>query len=221
MRLRHTYGEVFVPKGTRLYHTSDTPFRHIPEKPMIFTTFHPSDWPGTYITTIETNRDITLLFMIERFKAQRIQPLLDILIGRPGHNMTKQYDSARRTYVRFLQRDGFDGWLSTIEGGTTVEVALRNDRSLFHVISSEPLEYNWQNSYYNNNIPISKNWGTRYPIGGISPRFHFRLNRWYEPQIAQYLSITESDKSDDYSFPHVLRAASFEYIDAPHTNVRW
>ncbi len=61
---RNSYGEMILKKGTRLYHTSKKIFEYNPEKPMLFLTFHPSEWENEYITIIELKKDISLLFMV-------------------------------------------------------------------------------------------------------------------------------------------------------------
>jgi hypothetical protein len=68
--LRTTYGSVIIKKDTILYHTTDEEFSYRPNKPMLFTTIHPSEWEGIndYVVKIQLKRDVELLFMISGFK---------------------------------------------------------------------------------------------------------------------------------------------------------
>ena len=63
--LRQNYGEMIIKEGSILYHTSDDIFKHR-KKPMLFCTFHPSEYTGDnkYLHFIKIKRDLSLLFMI-------------------------------------------------------------------------------------------------------------------------------------------------------------
>jgi hypothetical protein len=47
--MKKSYGEVILKGGSILYHTSDEPFelKGSTIKPMLFLTFHPSEWDVT------------------------------------------------------------------------------------------------------------------------------------------------------------------------------
>ena len=67
--LRDKYGEMIIKKGTVLYHTSDNQFTINNSKPMLFLTFHPSEYirgSDSFITRIALNKDFSLFFMIDR-----------------------------------------------------------------------------------------------------------------------------------------------------------
>jgi hypothetical protein len=71
--MRLSYGEVILKKGSILYHTSDEQFTYKDEleKPLLFCTFHPSEYGSnnnSYIHFIKLEKDISLLFMIEKIK---------------------------------------------------------------------------------------------------------------------------------------------------------
>jgi hypothetical protein len=72
--LREIYGEMKLKKGSILYHTSDDFFQINYNKPMLFCTFHPSEWDiiNEYVTYIKIKKDISLLFMIESCNKARI-----------------------------------------------------------------------------------------------------------------------------------------------------
>jgi hypothetical protein len=42
--MKKTYGEMILKKSSILYHTSDNLFEYKNDKPMLFCTFHPSEW---------------------------------------------------------------------------------------------------------------------------------------------------------------------------------
>ena len=55
--LRTAYGSVIIKKDTILYHTTDEEFYYRPNKPMLFTTIHPSEWEGInyYVVKIQSH----------------------------------------------------------------------------------------------------------------------------------------------------------------------
>jgi len=62
--LEDKYGVMMVPKGSILYSSGSKPTGVPADKPMIFMTFHPSDWSSTYIQRITLKRDVFVLFMV-------------------------------------------------------------------------------------------------------------------------------------------------------------
>lgn len=79
--LRKSYGEVIIPKGTKLYHShDDNTFFINNNKEILFTTFDPHDWPKKYITVIILKRDISVLFMVKSINFHDIEPLIHILV---------------------------------------------------------------------------------------------------------------------------------------------
>ena len=117
--MRRSYGEMILQKGTILYHSSKDSFCTRPDKPMLFSTFHPMDWPsaGTtgHITKIILKKDVSLFFMIDKFNRAQVLPLLQKLTS--GGNLVKQHDHKLVCFVKYLFRERFNGWISTTEGG--------------------------------------------------------------------------------------------------------
>ena len=69
--LKSIYGSLIIKKNTILYHASDEEFLYKPEKKLLYTTFHPSEWIGydkEYIMRILLKRDIEVLFFITGFR---------------------------------------------------------------------------------------------------------------------------------------------------------
>jgi len=65
--MRESYGEVILKKDFILYHTSDNLFKNKPNHPMLFCTFHPSEWfyGEDFITIIKLKKDVSLFFMLD------------------------------------------------------------------------------------------------------------------------------------------------------------
>ena len=73
--LKSAHGTVIIKKDTILYHATDEEFSYRPEKPLLTTIFHPSEWTGydnEYIVKIRLKRDIEVLFWISGFKKHYI-----------------------------------------------------------------------------------------------------------------------------------------------------
>lgn len=120
--LRNTYGEMIIKKDTILYHTSDKPFIRSDTKPMLFLTFHPSDFVKNckgYVTQIKITRDVNLLFMIDKISENmRIYSSLGTLLGNSSKNLAKVFDKDLKCYTTYLKKESFDGWFTSVEGGT-------------------------------------------------------------------------------------------------------
>jgi hypothetical protein len=222
--LKTTYGQVILKKGTILYHTSQEKFNPNPGKPMLFLTFHPSEWDAfgdMYITRVELLKDVSLLFMIGGFHNMRVLPLLDTLINKPGANLEKQNDNNLRCYVKKLKSDNFDGWLSSIEGKAAVEVALNNDLSVFKCHESEPIRHNWTNGNYINDMFIPKKWGEKYTISTRKFPAIFIINSLYKPQIEIYIYNGIRNYPNEYALQVVLENADITYFDNPIVDLKW
>ena len=223
-RLRNVYGEMILPKGTMLYHTSEEPFTHKPTKPMLFCTFHPSEWEGlnTYVTRIVLKKDVSLFFMISGFRKTFVHSLLDVLINKPGNNLAKMNDTNLSCYVKHLKQEQFNGWISTIEGKSTVEVALINDSSVFEVSESEELHRNWRNANNANNIITHKNWGSVYPITTAQNPAILNLNERFKNDVESYkLYALTSTFPLEHTFQVVISNAVIRYFPGPNTYIGW
>jgi hypothetical protein len=62
--LKSAYGSLIIKKDTILYHLTDEEFTYKPEKKLLYTIFHPSEW----IVRIQLKRDIEVLFFITGFR---------------------------------------------------------------------------------------------------------------------------------------------------------
>lgn len=224
---RSVYGELRLGAGTILYHTSAQPFRTLPEKPLLFTTLSPGDYEpydAKYITRIELLRPVSLFYMIGQFQGVRVLPRLDILIGKPGENLNKRYDHDNRCYKSYLVRDGFDGWITSVEGKHAVEVALINDPSMWRPAGSseiidEEIELNM-----NRNMDAPNSRWAAYPMVVVEPKF--RINRHWQPEIEAYMTVCEQRRYRGLCtlgrlFRQAVAAGALEYGDEPVGYVTW
>jgi hypothetical protein len=214
--MKNIYGEVIIKKNSILYHTSEEIFsyKNYTEKPMLFCTFHPSEWDGIndYVTFIKLKRDISLLFMIEKFKKKYIFSSLSSFINNKNENLAKKYNSNLYCFVNELKHENFDGWFTSIENKSTVEVSLINNLDLFETIKTEELKRNWRNANNLNNIITIKNWGNKYPICSIKKNIIFKLNERYKKMIEDYINYgLESNFPYDNVLNIIFDNAEFYY----------
>jgi len=193
---------------------------------MLFTTFHPSDHMTNveeYLTRILLKRDVSLLFMVGEIRRTRILPLLDTLTGLPGLNLAKMYTPNLICYTDYLCAEHFDGWFSTISGGTNVEVALINSGSMFDVISSERVpnanltadNYNSANGYYPNR------WATMIPLTTFTYPVQLNINMRYKTQIDEFVQLCDRQCQKGNTFYAILKNATIRYLSYPLERIRW
>ena len=167
--LRKSYGEVIIPKGSIFYHTTDEKFKLQSPliKPMLFCTFHPSEWDilNKYIVFIQIEKDLSLLFMVENIVKARIISALTSFSNYPTLNLSKKYKEQLECYSNELKKENFDGWFSSIENKLTVEIALINDPSIFSILKTEKYDRYWSpNGYIKHGKKRIKDWGEKYKI---------------------------------------------------------
>lgn len=208
--LRQKYGEMIVKKESILYHTSDELFEYNRIKPMLFCTFHPSDYSGDnnkYVHIIKMKKDISLYFMIDNIGKTHIFSSLEVLINHPKKNLAKTEDK--------LHIENFDGWFSSIENKSHVEVALLNNKNIYELIGTKELKKNWNNGSYNsdnNNIIILKKWGKTYKISSIETPIILNINKKYEEMIKRYIDYEiKSGFMSEYTFQVILHNAIINY----------
>ena len=192
--LKKYYGEVILKKDLILYHTSEELFNYRDDKSFLFCTFHPSEWDGIndYVSFIKLKKDVNLLFMIESFRKTFIFSSLHKFITSPNENLAKKNDNNLKCFVEELRKENFDGWFSSIENKSSVEVALLNDINLFEVIKIEKLRRNWRNGNYLNNKISIKNWGFKYKIYTLDLPVIFNINERFKNFINDYIKYNEN-----------------------------
>jgi hypothetical protein len=196
--LKSAYGSLIIKKDTILYHAIDEEFYYKPEKKLLYTIFHPSEWIGydsEYIVRIRLKRDIEVLFFISGFRKQYV--------------LSNQDEKKSAEFLEKLQKENLDGWLASIENRSHVEVAIINDPTIFEVISFEPLRKNWRNGNCLGGIPECKNWGTLYPISSRTIPIVLHLNEKYKRLIEEYIQYgLESKYPFEYAFQVILENAT-------------
>ena len=223
-----SYGIVIFKKGSLLYHTSNELFsyKNNSEKPFLFCSFHPSEYGTnnneTYVHFIKIKKDISLLFMIEKIKKNLIFSSLHLFTKNKRGNLTKINNSKLLLFSDKLKNNNFDGWITSINNKTNIEVGLLNDKSLYELNKSYKLNINWENSYYLNNKLISKDWGLKYPICTIRKPAVFIVNKRYEEQFEEYKKLEINSKSpSNYIFQIILDNAIILFIDNELKNFNW
>jgi hypothetical protein len=222
--MKKTYGEMILKKGSILYHTSDNLFEYKNDKPMLFCTFHPSEWDinNEYVTFIKLKKNISLLFMIEECKKARIFSTLNLLTNHPNLNLSKKIDNQLLCYVRELKKENFDGWFSSIENKVSVEVSLINDPDIFKVIKTEKLGRKWTNSNSNGGEKKMKNWGKKYPICSIKKPIILNLHERYKNIINEYKKYEiNSGYIKEYIFQVLLDNAIIHYHKGDLEKIVW
>lgn len=108
--LKNVYGEVIIPKDSILYHTTVIDYDENKDTPFLFCTFHPSEWwnLNEFVLKVRLKRDVRLLFMIKDFRKAHIISFDDL--------------RSKYTLQETIFDENFDGWFSSIENRTTIEV---------------------------------------------------------------------------------------------------
>jgi hypothetical protein len=218
--LETSYGKIILQKGTRLYHASMNSLCSLPEKPMVFMTYHPSEWymNDSHVSVIELQRDVSLLFMVSLIKQMRVYSSLNNYLINES-NLAKMDYSKVKCWLPFLQKEGLDGWFSSIENKTAVEFAVINDPSILKLVECQPIQFDWKNSSYRNDQLERKNWGNLYTLSTFPVKMI--LNRRFQQQIEDYQKQIQDEDPDGTAFSLLLKNAEISYIDAPLKPIRW
>ena len=224
-----SYGSITLPKGMKLYHASASKICSLPNKPVLFLTLHPSEWymEDAHIAVIELQRDVTLLFMIKDIKEMRIISSLNDFLGKPNSNLAKMnYDNVKQ-WIPYLQNEGLDGWMSSIENKTAIEFAIINDMSIINIVDCLPIQYNWSNSTVNYNDDNTytlkpKNWGTVYPLYTFMYPVKIHIHERFRDKIEAYKKKVSEDDPFGTAFSVLLENASISYFDGViDKSIRW
>lgn len=215
--LKSTYGEMIIQKESILYHTSDDLFKYQNDidKPMLFCTFHPSEYTGDnkYVHFIKIKKPLSLLFMIDSIKNIKIYSSLNQIIDHPNKNLAKKHNYVLEMVVNELKKETFDGWFSSIENKGFVEIALINDKKIFEVIDCQILNRNWRNGNNANNQITVKNWGKKYEICTVKNPVTLNINQKYEDIIIKYKEYQKKSNFPlEYIFQVILENAIINYF---------
>ena len=217
--LKTSLGTVKLLKGTRLYYYGynypNCGFT-LSEKLFLRTYFHPGDKNGKRsednITVIELQKDITLIFMINKINGSHtysyINQYLDI------SNLEKSKTKSDNKYriliddklVNMWEKEGLSGWISSIST-LYLDVVIFNNPELFKIIECNPLQISKLSKYINYlNIYYSE----------------IILNIRYKLDLEESLEqIKDYDQEDITSFCVLLRNSKINYINAPVLKLKW
>lgn len=223
--LRTSYGVVTLPMGTRLYHLSTNKLCSLPQtKPVVFMTLHPSEWyaEDSYISIIELQKDVSLLFMINQIHKMKLYSSLTNYLSNQNTNLAKTDYNRIKCWLPYLRKEGLDGWFSSIENKTAIEFAIRNDPSILKIVECLPIQFNWANTKYSTTMNlIPKQWGIKYPITSLTNPIHMVLNRRFESQIEAYKRQVAEEDPEGTALSILLKNAFITYIDAPIDTIKW
>jgi hypothetical protein len=213
--LRNTYGYMTLPKGLILYHNSTNPtFDTKTKNSMIFFTFHPSEWQNfknETLTTIRLNKPLQLFFMVEMIRNYQVFHLLNVLTNKSRSyvsNLDKQYDHNLQCYIPYLEAENLDGWFSSVEGKSAVEIALINRPDYFTVLSSGVPQYDCRHDWFKTNF--------RFPIYTQKFPIKLHINLKFKEEIEKY-----AHNEPFTPFQIVLENAQIEYFDKPIKKIVW
>ena len=207
------FGYVLLPKDTILYHTTDEEFIYRPEKPMLFCTFHPSEWENLnrYVVTLKLKKDLKVLFMISGFKKHYIYSSLDKINNYDY--LSKQRNNKLINLCEKLKLANLDGWLSSIENKSYIEVALINNPNFYEHILFNVLYKNWRNGNNLNNILSLKNWGKKYEISTLQNPLTFYVPNNYRKMLEEYKKYGETSRfPKEYALQVILENAKIKAL---------
>lgn len=221
--LRNTFGVATFQKDTVLYCISSWDVQKWLQKPMVPCLLHPSEvyyHRSLYVNRIRIRRDVELLFLVKTIKEERI---FSALANLTGNSMAKYKPENLTTYASHLQKEGLDGWISSIRNEDSTEIYLRNHPDVIEVLDSRPLEYDWRNVRMDDlGHCIPKKWGTLYPLYTDMYRVHMHIPTRFKDLFKAYREACEEDEWNISAFYRMLTHAAVTYFDAPvRCNIRW
>jgi hypothetical protein len=222
--IKTSYGVVHIPKGTRLYHASIHKLCTLPQKPVLFMTLHPSEWyaEDSHISVIELQRDVSLLFMVKQIHRMRVYSSLNNYLGNQNTNLAKMSYERIKCWLPYLEKEGLDGWFTSIENKTAIEFAILNDPSILNLVDCTPIQFNWTNANYNTNMKlVPKKWGNIYTISSLTKPIQLILNIRFKPQIEAYQEQIAEEDPEGTAFSILLKNANIQYVDAPLEEIKW
>ena len=224
--LKNVYGEVIIPKDSILYHTTDIEYNSNKKTPFLFCSFHPSEWwnLNEIVLRVQLKRDVRLLFMIKDFRKAHINSSLNELSNNRDY-LSKLKNTRKYCFREYLLKEDLDGWFSSIENRTTIEVALINKLDTYEIISKESLLNNFSNLLNRNNrnnLLSNKKWGILYKISSIDYPLIFNINERYKEKIKEYLDYcSKFGFINDFVFQVILGNVVINYHKYNYEKIDW
>ena len=228
--MKETYGELILPKGFILYHTSDNPFKIDYEInfPMLFCVFHPSEWELLHVTKIILKKEINLFFAIDfNIRDESISIPICIMKEITKSDFFIRSVKSVKDYLLFfsnkLKENNFDGWVGLQKvNKNALEVSLINNPDIFN-IKMEILNKDWKKEgmNYNKTIVIQKKWGNNFPIY-FDKNIIININERYKYFIELFLQNIENNKYKYHKSLHLLlRDSKIIYNQNPINKIVW
>jgi hypothetical protein len=124
--------------------------------------------------------------------------------------------------VNELIKENLDGWMSSIENKTTIEVSLINDSNIFEPIKTEKLKRNWRSSFFKDDEKIFKIWGKKYEICTIEKPVILYLNDRFRIMIEEYKKYEiKTGYLKDFVFQVLLDNATIYYHKGDLEKIIW
>ena len=224
--LKNVYGEVIIPKDSILYHTTDIEYNSNKKTPFLFCSFHPSEWwnLNEIVLRVQLKRDVRLLFMIKDFRKAHINSSLNELSNN-GDYLSKLKNMRKYCFREYLLKEDFDGWFSSIENRTAIEVALLNKKNTYEIISKVSLLNNFSNLLNRNNrnnLLANKKWGDLYKISSIDYPLIFNINERYKEKIKEYINYCLNfGFINDFVFQVILENVIINYHKYNYEKISW
>jgi hypothetical protein len=153
--------------------------------------------------------------MIKDFRKAHINSSLNELSNNSDY-LSKLKNTRKYYFREYLLKEDFDGWFSSIENRTTIEVALINKLNTYEIISKESLLNNFSNLLNHNNrnnLLENKKWGILYKISSIDYPLIFNINERYKEKIKEYLDYcSKFGFINDFVFQVILGNAIINYL---------
>jgi hypothetical protein len=212
------YGIMILKKDSILYHTSEVGFVYLDniEKPFLFCSFHPIDYEGLnteYIHIIKLKRDIKLFFMIDDFILNKYRKIIFSAFSHFFISNKKNLSQINKTKIlefsQKLKLKKFDGWFSSIEDGSGIEVALINDKDIYELLQSNNFNSNWN---IGNNLPM--NLGLKYNICTTYKPLTIIINKKFKQKFEMFYNIVKNKNFIvNNIFEKILSNAIIIYMD--------
>jgi hypothetical protein len=166
----------------------------------LFCSFHPYDYEGInskYINIIRLKRDIKIFFMVSELKINKSNKkkysAFSNFFNQDKKNLSVINKNKITDFANKLNHTKLDGWFSSIEDKSGIEVALLNNKNLYECIGANNFNSNWNFIYENNNNKSYINIGKKYKICTIEKPAILIINEKFRNNIEKYKKSISSE----------------------------
>jgi len=216
------YGIMILKKDSILYHTSEINLSGIynKSKQFIFCSFHPYDYEGhnsKYVNLIKLKKDVKLFFMISKLKIDKSNKrLISSFSNFFNTNKTDLISIDKKKIIEFKKKlisKKLNGWFSSIEDKTGIEVALINSKKIYECNRVNNFNSNWNFIYGENNNNSYLNFGMKYKICTIENPAILILNEKFKKEIEKFKKRISKDFLPTSIIEIVLHNAIISYFE--------